>query len=267
MEKNKLQNVTVQSGITPPQYIFIGLLIIAAFFIGSLYTKVQYLEKNGSGNSGANQETGNKPKSKYSSFDEAMKQLSKNAKIDGNKLVACMNSGQKKDVVEKSLSYGSSVGVQGTPAFFINGRFIGGAFPASSFKEIIDKELAGTGSDNITDYSDYLQNAAKQGAFNPVAKNVDLALAQIKGSDNAKVTIVEFSDFQCPYCKQGFDTIEEVLKLYEGKIKFGYVNYPLIQIHPRAEITAEAAECAADQGKFWDFHNQLFESQNDWSVL
>ncbi len=81
------------------------------------------------------------------------------------------------------------------------------------------------------------------------------------GPDNAKVTIVEFSDFQCPFCQRAYPTVEQFMKYYDGKVKLVFMEFPLTQIHPYAQKAAEAAECAADQGAFWDYHDQNFEAK------
>jgi len=244
------------------QIVLVALLMVASFLVGSLYTKVQYLESGGAAAGGQPQ-----AKSKYKTFDDAMKALAKEAKADGNKLVSCMNSGEKKAVVEAETSEGNNAGITGTPGFLINGRLLGGAFPFESFKEIIDKELEGKGSDKVTDYSKNLQDAAAQGAFDPKPRPYTVGNASVRGGKNAKVVIVEFSDFQCPYCSKAHPTIKQVLKEYGDKVTLAYKHFPLVSIHPRAQITAEAAECAKDQGKFWEFHDQLFEKQTDWSSL
>lgn len=79
------------------------------------------------------------------------------------------------------------------------------------------------------------------------------------GEDNAPVTVVEFSDYQCPYCKQAEPIVEELLERYADKIRFEYRHFPLEEIHPRARPAAEAATCAGAQGRFWDFHRLVFE--------
>lgn len=237
-------------------------LVISAFFLGNLSAKVQYMEKGGVVGQGGTAA----PAGKYKTFEDAMKAFGKAVKLDTNKLISCMNSGDKKSIVDADTSYGNDVGVSGTPAFFINGRFIGGAFPYESFKEVIDKELAGTATDEVTDYSQTLQDAAASGSFNPKPVAINLGNAPVQGANGAKVTIVEFSDFQCPFCSRSFPTMEQVLKDYDGKVKLAYKHYPL-SFHPRAQITAEASECARDQGKFWEFHDQLFANQTDWSSL
>ena len=80
------------------------------------------------------------------------------------------------------------------------------------------------------------------------------------GPANAPVTIVEFSDFQCPYCKLSLPTIKEILAKYPGKVKVVYRDYPGPN-HPHAQQAAEAAQCAGDQGKFWEYHDSLFDRQ------
>ncbi len=244
--------------------ILVVLLCIASFLLGTLYTKVQYLEKNGSAPTAA---APGAPAAKYKSFEDAMAAMAKFAKADSNKLITCMNSGSKAPVIAKDVAEGNAAGVNGTPAFFINGRLLGGAFPFESFKEIIDKELAGTGSDNPADYSQNLQAAAKQGAFDPKPRAVSIGDAHIRGKAGAPVTIVEFSDFQCPYCEQAYPTIKQVEKEYGDKVVLAYKYFPLVSIHPRAQKSAEAAACASDQGKFWEMHDALFEHQSDWSSL
>ncbi len=83
----------------------------------------------------------------------------------------------------------------------------------------------------------------------------------VLGSSKAKVTIVEFSDFQCPFCGRFYPTVKQALAEYKDKIKFVYKHFPLESIHPNARPAAEASECAGEQGKFWEFHDKLFENQ------
>ena len=88
--------------------------------------------------------------------------------------------------------------------------------------------------------------------------------AQALGPATAPVTIVEYSDYQCPYCRRAAPTVERVLKEYEGKVRFVYRDYPL-NFHPRAVPASVAARCAAEQNKFWDYHNNLMNQQGDLS--
>jgi protein-disulfide isomerase len=82
--------------------------------------------------------------------------------------------------------------------------------------------------------------------------------APFKGTERAVVTIVKFEDFQCPYCKTVQTTYEELLKRYNGKIRLVHKDLPLDAIHPQARQAAEAARCAGEQGKFWEYHDRLY---------
>ena len=81
-----------------------------------------------------------------------------------------------------------------------------------------------------------------------------------RGPKDAPVTIVEFSDFECPYCGAAHDTVEQVMNTYAGKVRLVYRQFPL-SFHPHAAKAAEASLCAADQGKFWEYHEALFKNQ------
>jgi protein-disulfide isomerase len=82
--------------------------------------------------------------------------------------------------------------------------------------------------------------------------------APVRGPAEAPVTLVEFSDFHCPFCKQSQATLKQLLERYAGKLKLVYRDFPLDQLHPQARGAAEAARCANDQGKFWEYHDVLF---------
>lgn len=85
------------------------------------------------------------------------------------------------------------------------------------------------------------------------------------GSKDAPVTVVEFSDFQCPFCRRYWRDIIPRLKeeyVNTGRVRFVYRDFPLTNIHPGAEPAAIAAECADDQGKFWEMHDKIFEEQD-----
>ncbi len=81
---------------------------------------------------------------------------------------------------------------------------------------------------------------------------------RLRGDPKAPVTIVEFSDFQCPYCKKAAATLKDVLAKYSGRVKLAYRDFPMRTLHPQAQLAAEAARCAGEQGKFWEYHDALF---------
>src|SRR5262245_5658355 len=89
--------------------------------------------------------------------------------------------------------------------------------------------------------------------------------APSKGPEYAPVTIVKFEDFQCPFCKQFQQTVTELLSRYNGKIRLVHKDLPLDSIHPKARRTAEAARCADEQGKFWNYHDILYVNYPEMS--
>lgn len=95
--------------------------------------------------------------------------------------------------------------------------------------------------------------------------NFNEEVQHIRGNKNAKVQLVEYSDFQCPFCERAYPTLQQVLKEYGDKVSLEYRHYPL-SFHPFAQKAAEASECAGEQGKFWEFHDKNFENQTSLSL-
>jgi predicted DsbA family dithiol-disulfide isomerase len=87
------------------------------------------------------------------------------------------------------------------------------------------------------------------------------ATGPARGPENARITIIEFSDFECPFCKRADAVVKQVLAKYPEDVRVVYRHLPLVSIHPRARPAAEASACAGDQGMFWEFHDKLFENQ------
>ncbi len=99
----------------------------------------------------------------------------------------------------------------------------------------------------------------------PERAQVSEAGAPARGPKDAPVTIIEFSDFQCPYCSRLEPAVEEAMKTYDGQIRLAYRQFPL-SIHQHAEKAAEASLCANDQGKFWEMHDAMFGNQQALAV-
>jgi protein-disulfide isomerase len=113
--------------------------------------------------------------------------------------------------------------------------------------------------------------APAAGAATPVAdtlvKRADLA--RIRGDSASQLWMIMISDFECPYCKMWHDSVDGPIKqeyVATGKIRQAYINFPLEQ-HPHAVPAAEAAMCAGAQGKFWELHDAIFNSQDQWVKL
>lgn len=122
-----------------------------------------------------------------------------------------------------------------------------------------EKNDTGTDSD-----SDKTTNTEEDTEIKPIEVSIDDD--PFLGEEDAKVTIVEFSDYQCPFCKKFFTDIFPSLKedfIDTGKVKYVFRDLPL-NIHPPAYNAALASECAEDQGKYWEMHDHLFDNQSDW---
>jgi protein-disulfide isomerase len=179
--------------------------------------------------------------------------------------------------VERDHAQATAAGVNGTPAFFINGISLSGALPFDKFKAVIDQELqkahakiaAGTAKDQV-----YVAMARenKKAAPPPAPEDeqqdtktvwkVPVGKSPVLGSDKALVTIVNFSDFECPFSKKGEDSIKKVREAYGDKVRLVWKNEPL-SFHARAEPAAELAlEARAQKGDagFWGAEAKLFES-------
>ena len=185
------------------------------------------------------------------------------------------------EAIAKDNSYGQSVGADGTPSFFINGKFISGAMPFENFKVVIDEqikkadELLKKGVKQEKLYQALVDENVKAAGSSAQAQaqpgvepkfEVQAGNAPAKGPKNAPVTIIEWSDFQCPFCSRAQPTLQQVMKEYGGKVRLVWKNQPL-SFHPNAMPAAEAAMAAYEQGndKFWAMHDKLFEKQNELS--
>jgi protein-disulfide isomerase len=82
--------------------------------------------------------------------------------------------------------------------------------------------------------------------------------SRLRGDPKAPITIVEFSDYSCPFCRKAESTISGLLAKYPGQVKLTYRDYPLQELHPQAQMAAEASRCAGEQGKYWEYHDLLF---------
>jgi len=199
--------------------------------------------------------------------------------LDMKKFREALDSGKFREQIQKEQRLYTSRGARGTPAFFINGRLVSGAQPFENFKRVIDEELQradeelkkGTPRDKL--YAKLIEG----GRTAPVApavqrpevpsKPVYVEIpenAPSKGPKDAKVTIVAFSDFECPFCARVTPTIEQILNTYGNDVRLVFRHLPL-SFHRNAKSAAEAAMAAHEQGKFWEMHDKLFANQRQLS--
>ena len=185
------------------------------------------------------------------------------------------SSGPVDEQIKADQAEAQRVGANGTPTFFINGRVLAGAQPLDKFTQIIDEELltadkllrAGVAPDQL-----YATLTAKGKEHADPPKPVDyveddtkvypvnVAGAPVRGGAGARVTVVEFSDFQCPFCGRVEVTLQRLLADYPRDVRLVWKNQPL-PFHQHAHLAAEAALEANAQGKFWPYHDKLFANQ------
>ena len=116
---------------------------------------------------------------------------------------------------------------------------------------------------HLSDYVKSLWAEADVDVFlDPPRLPVNLDGVRFRGDQNAPVTIIEYSDFQCPFCRRVQPTLAELASEYEEEIRWGFKDMPLSEIHPDALRAAQAGRCADEQGKFWEFRAKLFEQDS-----
>lgn len=145
--------------------------------------------------------------------------------------------------------------------------FFAGTYFANLNSDVITKSDLDDAISKLESKIQRVQQAPSQ-APQPVKISADDD--PVRGDPNAPITIIEFSDFQCPFCARFHtQTFPLILKEYidEGKVNLVYRDFPIQSIHPNALPAAVAAECANEQGKYWEYHDMLFEKQNGWSRL
>ncbi len=170
-----------------------------------------------------------------------------------------------KELVDKDMDLAQKVNARGTPNFFVNGRNLRGAVPFEDFDALIEEELAkakklveaGTAKADV-----YNQIIANGKVFEPLDSKVnefDLSNSPYKGAKDGDIVIVEFSDFQCPYCSRISPTMDAIAKDAElkGRVKVVFKHFPL-SFHKQAKPAAVASYAAQQQGKFWEFHDKAF---------
>jgi protein-disulfide isomerase len=198
--------------------------------------------------------------------------------LNMGKFKAALDAEKGKDAINADSAAGGKIGARGTPAFFVNGKFLSGAQPFEVFKTKIDDELKNAEAlvskgtlkakvydvlmkDAKTDVPAAPAQAAEKGPEeDKTVYKVEAGNAFAKGSKSAPLQVVIFSDFQCPFCGRVEPTLKQMEKEYGGKVRMAWKNYPL-PFHPNAEPAAEAAMAAGAQGKFWEMHDKLFANQ------
>ena len=186
--------------------------------------------------------------------------------LDANKFTACLDSGRHDAVIQANQDEGISLGVTGTPAFFINGFPISGAQPFELFEYAVGLAEEGTLADAYVANPQDTQARPTRAPSEPV--ELDTTGFPSVGAADAPVVMIEFTDYQCPFCRRHFiETFPQIQKDYidTGKVRYVFMEFPLTSIHPQAQLASEAALCANDQGAYMAMHDMLFGRQEEWA--
>jgi len=157
-------------------------------------------------------------------------------------------------IVERDLAEAAGLGVTTTPTFFVNGRRLVGPQGYASLGAVIESLLAGIPPDKRVQ--------AEIVATGP-AQQIDLRSAPTRGPATAPISLVEFSDFECPFCAETAPVVRQLLLAYPSQVRFAFKHYPL-PMHKESPLAHEASAAAGDQGKFWEMHDLLFQTQAKW---
>jgi protein-disulfide isomerase len=183
--------------------------------------------------------------------------------LDGELFGECLASGKYDEAIQEDLRVGQAAGVSGTPSFLINGQLLVGAQPAQVFRMALDTVLAGGSIEEEPE-------TQAQGAPEPIDSPIEGS--PVKGDAEAPITIVTYSDYQCPYCARfAVDTMGSLLEEYvaTGQAKIVFKDFPIEQIHPQAQQASEAARCvrelAGGDDAYWVMHDRLFAGQQEWA--
>lgn len=244
MEKSKSSNIV--------QLILIALLVGAAFYIGSLSSRVDKLENAGTTAGNANQPSGD---AAAPAFDSVA--LAKSLGINENEFKSCVTNRDTKTRVEEDEKSGAAAGVSGTPGIIMydtqtkKSVVIPGAVDIATMQTFLDNLIAGK-STTLGTQEIKVQDLASL----KLLSDTDY----IRGDKSARVILFEYSDYDCPFCKRVHPTLVQLLENNKGKVAWVYRQFPLTQLHPQARVKAEAALCAGKIGgsdAFWKYSDAI----------
>jgi protein-disulfide isomerase len=229
-----------------------------SFLVGNLWTRVKYAE-GGAGTelSGVRNaaEAGSENYAPPEDPIEQIRQVVADLKIDEGKFESCMNNGEFKNKVTEQMTKGEAAGVRGTPGNFVVNLKTGevvmlrGAEPLSNLQAVTDYLLkkSTTLPDGLT--------ASKGIEALPLPDDKD----HLDGKKDATIALIEYSDFDCPFCKAFHTTAQQFMK-DNSDAQWIYRHYPIVSLHPNASYKAEASECIAKlggEGAFWQFADAM----------
>jgi len=203
--------------------------------------------------------------------DASLKKYASDLGLDMEQFARDLADPAVAQAVQNDVTEAMGLGVNGTPTFFINNVRVP-MWDAGTMGRMIDEAMAGGDPAKIADeinrqvqeqrMAAQRARQAQEAAMATKVFDINIEGAPVLGAPDAPVTIVEFGDFQCPYCAGAQPLVKQVLDAFPGKIKLVFKHMPLTSIHPNAQAAAVAAEAAREQGKFWEMKENLYKNYN-----
>jgi protein-disulfide isomerase len=199
----------------------------------------------------------------WSSGQDAPAQFREQAlalRADADKYDACVTAPETEAAINRDLSEGMQLQIAGTPAFYVNDWFLGGAYPFEAFQDAIIKAEQGI---HPPPTPTPLPEGVAPYDADPSRPGMTYDGSPTRGEGDARLILVAFDDFKCEACLQHFKEIEPLLKskyVDTGELREVFKFYPISAPH-----AAVASLCALEQGKFWEFHDLLFQEQANWT--
>jgi protein-disulfide isomerase len=204
---------------------------------------------------------------------EAVETLVKSLGLDMARFDADLDSGRYLHVVEADAALADRLGALGTPMFYVNGRPLSGMVPLARFENLVTAEIARadallrTGVPRAALYRALVADGDEQapvvsGGFDGSRRYpVTLGTAPARGLANARVTLVVFAEFECPFCGRLYPVLKALEARYGSDLRVVFKHFPAVRAHTHARLAARAAIAAGSQGKFWEMHDLLYEHQ------
>jgi protein-disulfide isomerase len=242
-----------------PTIILIVIALVTGIAIGSFLPFFdQTLTTEGSSNDNTGRTTSLEQSQVNSGYGrEDLRRWASEIGLETTQFNTCFDSQKYMDDIRSEYVEGLNLGITGTPTFLVGNSkdgmiFLTGAQPFELFKGFIDSYLNGT---------------APESEFNLIGDPI--RNSSVIGDRDAEVLIIEFSDFQCPFCRAFYtETFPQIEREYidTGKAALVYKEFPLPSIHPGAVDYGLAAKCAQEQGKWREMHDKIFDEQNKLGV-
>ncbi len=168
-----------------------------------------------------------------------------------------MHSERVESTLENDLEEAQALGIEQTPTLFLNGKPLQGTQTEATLAALVDRAMTPVASLTRTSAA----SAGRAGVGEALFSEMMTAPAAQKGAAGAPLTIVEFTDFQCPFCRTAVEPMEQFMALHGSDVRWVYRAFPL-DFHQNAQLAAEAALAAGAQGRFWEMHDLMFAHQN-----